>query len=103
MCKQLLYKIVNNEKLDWLKKENPYTFDKINWYFIFLGLVSFITASKFKDLGLFMLMSLAFIGSLSSIKSTPNDIESSIMKPMMCISLIFFFVGMLSSFFKLCI
>ena len=101
MCKVLFYKIVNNEKLDFLKKENPYAFDKINWYFLLFMLIGFIISFKFKDLGIFIFCFLAFVGSIANIKNSPNDIESSIMQPMTCIIFIFIFTGMIASFFKL--
>ena len=101
MCKTLFYKISNSKKLDWLKKENSYAFEKINFYFLLLILIVFLISFKFKDLGLFLFMLLGVLGSIANIKNTKNDIESSIMQPMNCMVLILLFTSMIGSFLKL--
>ena len=102
MCKKLMYKILYNKKLDWLKRDKDWKWDKIDWIFSSIILVTFLLPSWFgeKYVVLFMLTmgTGVGLGAIRHIKTMPGDIESNLMRRNICISVIFF-VGVFLIFF----
>ena len=98
-CKKLQYWILDNPKLDWLKKEKVWKFDTIDKIIAILFLIIFLLAHFFAwiaHLFVLIVVPLWIIGVIRQIKSVPGNIESKLMSPLMCAGLIFlFFVAMI--------
>jgi len=98
----LQYSVLYNEKLDWLKREKEWKWDKIDWVMSSILLITFLLPNLFgaKYIVLFMLtMGIASaVGAIRHIKIVPGDIESKLMGGGICISVIFF-IGVLAIFF----
>jgi len=96
LCKKLQYKILNNKKLDWLKREKEWKLDRVDGIFWVAFLSTFLLAYLFGEffafLGIFIVYLGGFIGHIRHIKSIPGDIESRLMSPLTCIGMIFFSV-----------
>ena len=94
MCKKLMYKILHCKKLDWLKKEKSWKFDKIDHIIgITLGslfILAIIYGKTFLYLLFFSILPFSIIGEIRHIKNTPGDIESKLMYPLMCLGYIFY-------------
>jgi len=92
MCKELMYKIVYNKKLDWVMK--------LNWFFIGLSImVMFILVLNLIPKYIFYMIPIViFIGMsglLKQMKETPADLELKFMRNSLCFQLIFFFLIMI--------
>ena len=100
MCKKVLLYIFNNKKLDFLKKEEVYSFDKIDKLLMLIFLALFILMHFIKDKAYILIPLfgiLAIVGIIRSIKSIPGDIESNFFKTSLCTQLIFFILFTLIS------
>jgi len=90
LCKKLQYQILNNKKLDWLKREKGEKLDSIDLLLGLLFLSMLILANIFGAvLVLPMLLlgySLMLMFQVRQIKSVPEDIESSFMSPCLAIA-----------------
>jgi hypothetical protein len=102
LCKRLQYSVLYNEKLDWLKREKEWKWDKIDWIVNAILLIIFLLPNWLgaKYVVLFMLtMGIASVlGAIRHIKTMPGDIESKLMGGGMCMSMIFI-IGVLAIFF----
>ena len=96
LCKKIQYLILNNKKLDWLKREKDWKLDRINGIFWVAFLSAFLLAYLFGEVFVFLGILVVYLGGLMGhirhIKSIPADIESSLMSPMICIGMVFFSV-----------
>ena len=86
MCKELMYKIVYNEKLDWILK--------INWFLIwFPMMILFILALNYRPQYLFYIVPLyvpvGIMGFIRQMKDTPGNLELKFMRNSICYQLIF--------------
>jgi len=101
LCKRLQYSVLYNKKLDWLKREKEWKWDKIDWIVSSILLITFLLPQWFgaKYVAFFMLaMGIAsLLGAIRHIKTVPGDIESKLMGGSICISVIFM-MGVLSIF-----
>ena len=97
-----MYKILYNEKLDWLKREKDWKWDKIDWIINSILLITFLLPNWFggKYVLLFILVMAigTGLGAIRHIKTVPGDIESKLMGRGICVSGIFF-IGILAIFF----
>lgn len=103
MCKKFMYKILNDERLDWLKREKDWKHDKIDLY-IFLPMITvFLMTINFGEVFFLPMMAMfifgSFIGQIRHIKSTPGDIESKLMNPMLCFGFVFSILLVIVSIF----
>jgi len=93
ICKKLAYYILNNKKLDWLKRKEVWKGDKIDFYLFFPSLIFFLLTINFGEIFFIPMMSIfilsSFIGQIRNIKTVPEDIESKLMGSMICIGFIF--------------
>ena len=96
LCKKIQYSILNNKKLDWLKREKEWKPDRIDGIFWVAFLSTFLLAYLFGEVFVFLGILVVYLGGLMGhirhIKSIPADIESSLMSPMICIGMVFFSV-----------
>ena len=102
MCKGLIYKIFYCEKLDWLKKEKYWKFDRIDFYGFLLFIIPVLLVSIFGKifLKLFAItfLLLAIFGIIRRIKVSPGDIESKLLGWTFCFQFIFFTLVSLNLF-----
>ena len=94
MCRKLFYYFLNNSKLDWLKKKstNPYAIhiDKIDVFLWSLSSIPifllFLLAGKYSCSAALLLVSFFAmeLGLIRHIKTTYADIESPVMRPLLC-------------------
>jgi hypothetical protein len=93
MCKKLFYSILNNKKLDWLKRENIIRLDKIDYYIglpiIGMMILLFNFGKPFFIPTMIMFVLGGFLGIIRHIKTVPGDIESKLMGPATCFQLFF--------------
>jgi hypothetical protein len=94
LCKKIQYTILENKKLDWLKRKKEWKLDRKD---LFLGmlLLSILILSKIFGkvlvvpmLLLFYIVMLMFL--VRQIKSVPSDIESIFLS--LCIGIIFLMI-----------
>jgi len=99
LCKKLQYKILHNNKLDWLKREKGGKLDIIDLFFGLLLLSMLIWAKIFGAVfvlpTLLLGYSLMLICHVRQIKSVPADIESSFMSP--CIAIVLLLILLMIS------
>jgi len=102
MCKEFLYKILNYKKLDWLKREEVWKFDKIDKITGAVFLIFFSLAIFAKGVFVFLLfiifIPLTILGEIRHIKTVPGDIESAFFRSLICIKFIFAAVVILAFF-----
>jgi hypothetical protein len=93
MCKELAYYILNNQKLDWLKRKELWRADKIDFYLFFSSLIIFTLVINFGEVFFLPMMTIfiitGFIGKVRNIKTVPGDIESKLIGLMICMGFIF--------------
>ena len=93
MCKEFLYKILNYKKLDWLKREEVWKFDKIDKITGVIFLIFFSLAIFAKGIFVFLLfiifIPLMILGEIRHIKTVPQDIESAFLRSLIRIKFIF--------------
>jgi len=99
LCKKLQYQILNNKKLDWLKRGKGGKLDSIDLLLGLLFLSMLILAKIFGAVlvlpTLLLGYSLVLIFHVRQIKSVPADIESSFM--VSCIGIVFLMILLMIS------
>ena len=88
-----MYKILNDKRLDWLKRENYWKPDKIDFYNFLIFITIFLLAINYGEIFFLPMMTIliggSFIGHIRMIKTTPEDIESKLMSSSICFGFIF--------------
>ena len=99
LCKKLQYAIYENKKLDWLRREHEWKFDRIDYIYWIIFISLFVSALLFGKKIVFFFIGFGFLsmflGSVRHIKSIPGDIESAVMSPMICFGFVFAVIGFL--------
>ena len=92
MCKEFIYKILYWERLDWLKREKDWKWDKIDFYLFISFTIPFILVIIFGKMFLQLFAVSIFIGGslgwIRRVKSSPGDIESKLMGWTFCLQLL---------------
>ncbi len=105
LCKKLQYAVLYNKKLDWLKREKYWKFDRIDRYFGIVFVSMLILTNIFGEVFILPTFLVFYIGSIMGhirhIKGTPGDIESKLMSPLMCIGFSFLIFTLIIAIFVL--